>query len=235
MLTHTSFISYLFLPTGGFIGDTYPLCVDLPERPFLKKGATYRLLGGKPTPELMKDPSYFDKEENDILRLAPNVNSDLYQKLYNNGNYKLTVELDADLTCDLNDPVAVECKVDTARVVQVGAIYYEYVERPCVQLAFYENGKQVMLRSNTKRGTMCANADLAHAREACCRQEVRNDVNTAKMVRDVSYFYDGERMKYDTAHTRCVNYGKDLCVYESITAEPNNNNNLKNGYHWTNK
>jgi len=31
---------------GGYIGDRAPLCVDLPPRAFLKKGATYRFLGG---------------------------------------------------------------------------------------------------------------------------------------------------------------------------------------------
>jgi hypothetical protein len=29
----------------GFIGDRYPLCVDLPDKQFLRIGATYRLLG----------------------------------------------------------------------------------------------------------------------------------------------------------------------------------------------
>jgi len=29
----------------GFIGDGYPLCVDLPDKQFLRIGATYRLLG----------------------------------------------------------------------------------------------------------------------------------------------------------------------------------------------
>lgn len=36
--------------TGGYIGDGYPLCVDLPSRMFLRKGATYRLLGDSPRP-----------------------------------------------------------------------------------------------------------------------------------------------------------------------------------------
>lgn len=29
----------------GFIGDGYPLCTELPTKQFLKKGATYRLIG----------------------------------------------------------------------------------------------------------------------------------------------------------------------------------------------
>ena len=31
---------------SGYIGDGYPLCSDLPDKHFLKRKATYRLLGG---------------------------------------------------------------------------------------------------------------------------------------------------------------------------------------------
>ena len=135
---------------GGFIGDRYALCTDLPSKSFLKKSAKYRLLGGKSSPELMKDPSWFDNDDNGILRAELDPSSSLYQKLFNNGNgYQLLVELDTDLTC-----YGVECKVDTLRVVKVNNVYYEYVERPCVQLAFYNNGKQIQLRQNKYRGQM---------------------------------------------------------------------------------
>ena len=39
---------------GKFIGDRYPLCRDLPDKAFLRKGAKYRLLGGDPTPKLQR-------------------------------------------------------------------------------------------------------------------------------------------------------------------------------------
>jgi hypothetical protein len=35
-----------------FIGDGYPLCADLPSKQFLKKGATYRLVGSAVRAEL---------------------------------------------------------------------------------------------------------------------------------------------------------------------------------------
>jgi uncharacterized protein (DUF1501 family) len=41
-------------------------------------------------------------------------------------------------------------------------------------------------------------------------------------------------MKWDTAHDRCIAYGKDLCVYENVNTIPSNNN-FREGYHWTNK
>ena len=172
---------------GGFIGDGYLLCMDLPAKSFLKKGAGYRLLGGKPSPELMKDPSFFTSTTpGEILRAELNPLSQHYQRLYNAGDFQLSVTLENDLVCLLG---TLECLVDTLRIVKVGSIYYEFVERPCVQLGFYNNGKQVQLRDSWRRGQMCANSDLAHAREACCREDRVDEVNAAVMVSNVTYFY----------------------------------------------
>eukprot|EP00957_Ditylum_brightwellii_P012763 964943-Ditylum_brightwellii.AAC.1 len=44
---------------GGYIGDRYPLCEDLPDKMFLRKGSKYRLLGSNPLPELMEDNEKF--------------------------------------------------------------------------------------------------------------------------------------------------------------------------------
>ena len=49
---------------GGYVGDHYPLCQDLPDSLFLKEGATYRLLGASNLPELMSDPQKFATELN---------------------------------------------------------------------------------------------------------------------------------------------------------------------------
>jgi len=74
---------------GGYIGDKFPLCEDLPSRPFLKKGAKYRLLGGDPKPLWYYEPnSWYTKEGvnqwqegKDIRRLTLDPNSALYTKL----------------------------------------------------------------------------------------------------------------------------------------------------------
>ncbi|KAL7542499.1 hypothetical protein ACHAXR_011825, partial [Thalassiosira sp. AJA248-18] len=216
---------------GGFIGDGYLLCKDLPAQSFLKKGAGYRLLGGKSSPELMKDTDFFKDDSNDILRAELGANSALYQRLYNNGNYQLFIELDDDLVCTTG---TVECDVDTLRVVKVGPVYYEFVERPCVQTAFFDSGKQIQLRHNTLQGQMCANTDLAHAREACCKEDQYQEVRKALMETGVTYLYEGERMTWATAQDRCVAYGRDLCLYEAIDVIPNDDSE-RMGYHWTNK
>ena len=84
----------------------------------------------------MEDISWFADDANDILRLELNSTSQLYEKLYNAGAYHVYVELDTDLDC-----LGVECNLDTIRVVKVGSYFYEYVQQPCVQHAFYNNGK----------------------------------------------------------------------------------------------
>ena len=72
--------------------------------------------------------------------------SELYQILVNGG---MTVTLADDLVCQ-----GIECIVETVRVVKVGSIYYEYVQPPCVQLAFYNDGKQIQLRDNYRQVTI---------------------------------------------------------------------------------
>lgn len=123
---------------GGYIGDGYPLCVDLPAKSFLKAGAKYRLLGGSTAPQLMSDNRYFLRDEFsqyeetfNITRFVLNETSPLYQTLHNGGQYNLTVELTSDLDCD-----NLECMVDTVRVVKVDSVYYEFVERSCVRFHF---------------------------------------------------------------------------------------------------
>ena len=102
------------------------LCTDLPDQSFLKKGAKYRLLGGKNRPELMKDPSYFAEDTKyNITRVELDSSSQLYQLLHNSGSYSMSVTLESDLNCT----GAVECALDTVRLVKVDSVYYEFVER----------------------------------------------------------------------------------------------------------
>ena len=67
---------------GGYIGDRFPLCEDRPKYHFLKKGATYRFLGGDPRPlwyyEFIGYDWYGDKE---IQRMQLDSSSPLFNKL----------------------------------------------------------------------------------------------------------------------------------------------------------
>jgi len=190
---------------GGYIGDGFPLCADLPERMFLRKGAKYRLLGSNPLPEIMIDhPDLQQDESTGIQRMVLESSSNLWAKLYNQGDFKAVVELDQNLICSGN-----ECNVDTIRTIQVASdpvpIYYEYVAQPCVHQAFYEGGKQIARRDRDWEGTMCADPRLPAASEACGRQD-----NGGRAFR--ASLYTGERMTYDTAAARCASLSSELPV-----------------------
>lgn len=134
---------------------------------FLRKGATYRLLGASHMPELMEDHASF---ANDITlkKFVLDSSSLLKGELCNadiagNCQYENSVTLDHSHTC-----TATECDADTVRVVQVSpGIHYEYVRPPCVEQAFYANAKKVIFRERWSDSS-CANPKLPYASEACC-------------------------------------------------------------------
>ena len=73
---------------GGYIGDQYPLCVDLPKHHFLKKFAKYRLLGGSSLPLAHDDPARSDGDA-EVKRMTLDPESELYSKLCNPKNLPL--------------------------------------------------------------------------------------------------------------------------------------------------
>lgn len=130
---------------GKYIGDRYPLCEDLPEKAFLRKGAKYKLLGGDATPKWQQhndDIDWNDPKTKHVV-LDPD-SSNLYAALdcQESGlscEYSPVIVLDDNLAC-----VGIECDIDTVRVVQVGAgIFYEYIQVPCVKMTFYEDAKKL--------------------------------------------------------------------------------------------
>lgn len=195
--------------SGGYIGDGYPLCVDLPSKMFLRKGATYRLLGASSTPELMEDDSNF-KTDSTIKKFALESSSQLKSKLCNQGTngscqFANSVTLDSNLAC-----VGKECNADTLRVVQViPGIHYEYVRPPCVEQAFYANAKKVINRERWADSS-CANPLLPYASEACCATA------DLRAYRSPDYLYDQERVMFSTASSRCEAMGKKSCDFNDI-------------------
>lgn len=139
---------------NGYIGDHVALCEDLPDKAWMKKGATFYALGSKPIPKMQKDKSdWFTNPDYKRLQVLPG--SPLYAKLCapdaNNGDCTTPtkVVLDENLVYDAAAQAFDEYQVDTIRTVAlyVGLnkpIYYEYVRQPCVELAFFNNAKKVM-------------------------------------------------------------------------------------------
>eukprot|EP00986_Skeletonema_menzelii_P003357 scaffold1026_cov141-Skeletonema_menzelii.AAC.8 len=208
--------------TGGYIGDGYPLCVDLPAKMWLRRGAKYMLLGSKHTPELMEDDPAF-KNDLTLKHFVLDAGSKLKEALCNadsNGNcqYAMSVTLESNLSC-----TGTECDVDTARVVDVGGgIYYEYVSPACVEQAFYRNAKKIIYKDRMKDSS-CANPLLAYASEACC------SVADVAAYRNPDYVFDQERVLFSTAGARCAAMDKQLCDFNYI----NDLDYHKKGYHWS--
>jgi len=128
---------------GKYVGDRYPLCEDIPEKAFLRRGAKYKLLGSNPQPKWQKHNA-IDLNNPSAKHFALDITSGLYQKLKcqeveGECVYEPVVVLDEHLNCFGN-----ECSVDTVRTVQLpGPIFYEYIRMPCVTLSFYENAKKL--------------------------------------------------------------------------------------------
>lgn len=143
---------------GQYIGDTYPLCSDLPPQHFLSQGSTYQLLDS-PAPELHMDPIEWRSGTESTLVLDPSSN--LYTALAAEAP-KLKIVLGGNLACTGD-----ECSVDAVRVVKAGDYYYEYIRSPCVHQAFYNDAKTIAKRTKGEQA-MCADPRDASATAACC-------------------------------------------------------------------
>ena len=200
---------------SGFVADKYPLCVDLPEEHFLKKGATYRLIGSSPQPDFHEyscewsewsDYYWFEgPPEDGIFKLGSG--STLKSKL---SSKNMLVTLDATIPCH-----GEECNVDSLIVVQIEEdppIYYEYVRQPCVELSFYENAKKV---KNWEK-QMCANPKVDAAYDMCCPYP-DDDWKYGNLL----CLYDFEKTTQSSARSRCQSRfaSGDLCDFTDYWGE----------------
>jgi hypothetical protein len=154
---------------GKYIGDGYPLCSDMPKHHFLKKGATYRLIM-KRVPEIYVD--LVDWSTDPLakrLKLVGNGGTSLFSKLCGSQNpaactRQTKVVLDENVPCN-----GVECSLDTVRVVEISdGIHYEYIQRPCVYEAFFQNPKMVVKMASWW-DLVCADPRLYAASASNCQ------------------------------------------------------------------
>lgn len=195
----------------GYIGDYYPLCIDLPAKAYLSVGAKYRLLGSSPQPELKKQ-KWTPTLSTQYFKLQSG--SGLYNKLCNplqTGacSYPSVVVLDTNIPCN-----GLECSIDTVQVIQVDSVFYEYIRVPCVEQPFFMNGIKVSGRWRDST-PICTNPLLPVASEACCFQNVtepwKKDAVPACLI-------TGEVTTWNTAQSRCSSIGRGLCDYRIVTA-----------------
>lgn len=212
---------------AGYIGDSYPLCADLPRRQFLNTGAKYILLGSSPVPEYQTGDEWWShswwKPYNTIVNLVLNRTlSGLYAALCNMGSdnvchYQPIVTLTQSLSC-----YGDECLIDEPRTIRVSEdplVYYKYIRPACVELTFFNVGK--LIRDNWYQGPwpgICANPAVDKAFEACCPSG-RDDGS-------MFCLYTGERVLYSTATKRCMENTRfsngDMCDFNWINVDYSN-------------
>uniref|UniRef100_A0A7S4JX61 DUF1501 domain-containing protein n=1 Tax=Odontella aurita TaxID=265563 RepID=A0A7S4JX61_9STRA len=221
---------------GGYIGDHYPLCVDMPLDMFLRNSAKYRFLGSSRVPELMNtNPEYLD--DDDTVEFVLDANSLLRDKLCEGAGVDCSSPTKNEITLEGIPNGALpctgqECDVDAVRVVKVAdGTYWEYVRPACVEQAFYEGAKKLSRRNTNFQGAMCANPLLPAAFEACCLNSF-----SLTPVAHMNNLYDDERVTLATARDRCASSenaeegNTKVCDYDSMSPEIPAH---KTGYHWT--
>ena len=206
---------------GGWIGDRYPLCVDLPKYHFLKLGAKFVLRGDSSLPSKHFNPGHWDTDES-IKRFVLSPGSGLYQALCNPSadgscNFSNTVRLTVNLPC-----FEKECRLDDVVVVQVRpGTFYEYIRQPCVDLSFYKNSTKVVtgfapyLRDIGRRHThaMCADPRSAVAARSCCGSRAPNKANY-----NHGFEYHGEKVTFGLNKNECTAAGGVVCDPDSMVA-----------------
>lgn len=218
-----------------YVGDGLPLCSDLPASHFLRKGATYVLLGSNPTPRYHDEPSDWSADLSVVRPKLDISNSKLYEKLCQRPKpgwrckYPSKVVLDAELEC-----YGIECDIQSPRTIEVGdGIYYEYLKPPCAYQTFFSDG-QMLKRIGLDKAFSCGDP----------RQETGKQQNTSQMslkvlgsrtsftlvssggvaccaAKEKRKFdptfgrFTGERVTFNDAQQLCADAGLGLCEIPS--------------------
>eukprot|EP01013_Petalomonas_cantuscygni_P025359 TRINITY_DN472_c1_g1_i4.p1 TRINITY_DN472_c1_g1~~TRINITY_DN472_c1_g1_i4.p1 ORF type:complete len:2117 (+),score=436.19 TRINITY_DN472_c1_g1_i4:276-6626(+) len=197
----------------GYLGDGLPRCRDLPPRAFLRTGATWRSLGGTPQPQTVDAPGR-------LYPLSPNISggwlqpvspSGLYQALCapNGGQctFPSHVTLTSNLVCNGQECLLGKGHPRVVRVVDASrntVVFYEYLPRPCVGLA-YTQLRSVMASHSTRsyRERLCEDPAAAVGGAACCDSSNTTIFPVCPILT--------ERMSYDEAAQRCATAGMHVC------------------------
>ena len=201
---------------GGHIGDGLPVCADLPEQMFLRTGATYVyrgydqacdvssvLTGGQGLGGCADNTAGFPRGHYAGAYGAVTLSeaSALRERLCAAGAagecaFPSVVTLTENLLCDGD-----ECDVQTVKQVKVitatEVVFYEYEPAPCVNLAFFNDGK-ALKGSNQWRGHICADPLTAAASPACCNEPDTTNTPAMQLCE-----HRRERTTFAAAQARC--------------------------------
>ena len=153
-----------FLPKidlhDGYIGDSYPLCVDLPVRSFLRRGGRYT-----------RRVSLGDVVHSDTTVLEPDVGSPLHATLCAAAVEGAACTFPSQLTLDSNLACSgADCsvnRIDVAKLMDGGvAVWFEFQPPPCVELAFFSDGTLFSGEQGVQQCASRAVLDAALGRQA---------------------------------------------------------------------
>jgi cullin-associated NEDD8-dissociated protein 1 len=191
------------------LGDSYPLCSQLPARHFLQRGAKYRYHG---TTSILGEPydnaaGYAGIREHfspDPATSAP------YAELCSassGGAQRCTFPPVVTLTSTLSCTGATECGADTLKAVKIvdgdATGFYTYVEPPCVRLQFFEGGRRGKYANWAK---VCADPETVGIVGAQCCYNAETHPSGNPCPSPLFPFYE--------SHTGNANHG-DVCRAES--------------------
>ena len=197
----------------GYLGDEYPLCDELPERHWLKRGAMFVYTG-----ETSVEGPVMDSEATATSgkhgRFTAVPGSDLYNRLCAKNaagicTFPARVTLGSNIRC--SSLTGQDCVADAVKTVKVvdttGGVtrYFTYVPTPCVRLAFFAEGRSV---SAGWAGKQCAPKSAAIAPAVCC--EAARPHRPVNSVPGLCAFAN-EDVTFDTAKKRCEAAGHVVC------------------------
>eukprot|EP01043_Picozoa_sp_COSAG02_P008440 COSAG02_NODE_270_length_26392_cov_29.151980_3_plen_1648_part_00 len=187
----------------GFIGDGLPACVDLPKRPFLRKGFSYAYRGDT--------TEHLPADESGAVSVATlnDPSSSLFQALCDpvGGDCTFPSEVSLEQSLPCSGP---ECDWDRApylRVVDGSGrdAYYEGIDFACARFPFFEDGQFVKYGAPFVNTMSCSDPRSAAAAPLCCPNDATDGQGTAMCE------YKRERVTYANAAHRCATTGRDVC------------------------
>lgn len=219
------------IDTGGYLGDGYPLCSNLPPRHFLLEGAAYRNTGEASVLGAAFDVNSANKSRETESHFSPAPSSGLYRALCApDGAGRCTFPSDVKLATTVPCEGTVECSADTLRAVEVvdpvsgKTNFYVYVEPVCTRLFFFDDGKFIQYRNNYQctdpnivgiSGLQCCNASRQSARHYASNyhEDTKNQRYYDGVISDggKQCLYLSEAMKFGSAESRCAAIGGVPC------------------------
>jgi hypothetical protein len=215
---------------AGYIGDKYPLCADLPPRPFLSKGATFRYLG-----EFSAGGSGYDNPTHKYNRFELSSDSALYEELCQGDSSGVCTFPDQVVLGKLLNCTGNECRVDYVagvKIVKAGITgWYEYIRPPCVRLALTESGFWTKYSfRQTLPSYQCADPHAPVGAGVCC-----NSITGAAFVtRDRSGRFNEFQEEYvqlATLQKRCE--AKNMAVCDDHRLSSGNVGSCRESHMWT--